>query len=154
MQDRLVITGIPPFDGEHDFDLVDMLGSLTNRELHRIKVISGVRAGELFESLKAGDSDLVVAFACILLGRKGKRVDEDALWDAPAGSGITLEIGDRDQEDEGPPVVAATTPPTSGGGSGPKPSEPHQGNDQSSTGHPDSETHISDQVSPPLRSVI
>jgi hypothetical protein len=122
--DKLVIAGIPPYDGTHDLDLGEFLGSLTNRELHRIKVMSGVRAGELYEALVAGDSDLIVAFTVIVLERKGRRVDEDLFWDAPAGSAIGLEMG---KEEQLPPTEAAadqTLPlKTSGGASSDSTSE-------------------------------
>jgi hypothetical protein len=100
--DKLKVTGISKLvDGEYEFDLAEMMslgepGSLTNREGHRLKVMSGVRMGELEEALLAGDNDVLVALAAIVLERRGKRVDENMLWDAPMGSGLEIEIGDRE----------------------------------------------------------
>jgi hypothetical protein len=67
--------------------------------LHRIKKMTGLRAGEFMEAFQAGDNDMVVALAVVVMEREGKEGAEDLLWDAPAGS-VTLE----DDEDEG--VVA------------------------------------------------
>jgi hypothetical protein len=58
----------------------------TNRELHIIKQVAGVRAGQLFEAMEAGDSDLLVALAHIAIRRmKLNRPSLDELWDLPAG---------------------------------------------------------------------
>lgn len=138
--DKLVVTGLGRrLDGEYEFDLSGLLGvgtpdSLTNRELHRIKVMSGVRAGELEDALVAFDNDVLVALAAVVLTRHGKVVDEEKLWDAPAGSGLRLEIGERDEDD--PPVVPAETPDSASGGGSPSLTLANPVSDQSSTGHP------------------
>lgn len=122
--DKMRITGIPPYDGEYDFD-----GSyFTNRELHTIKRISGVRGGEIDQALDAGDSDVIVAMAVITLERAGKNPDENTIWDAKAG-GISLILAE--DGDALPPDSSGTpTEPSadSGDGSalstGPSPSVP------------------------------
>lgn len=137
MQDKLIITGISPYDGEYDFDILELIGSLTNRELHRVKLMSGIRAGELFDSLKAGDTDLIIALAVVELTRRGRRVDEDAFWDAPALGGVTLDIAER-EDDEDPPAEAAIgdtdSPKPNGGESSKEPSDKDQASSPSPTG--------------------
>lgn len=96
--DKIVISGVPPWDGEYEFD-----GNLKNRELHRIKKITGIRAGELVEALAAGDTDVLVALAVIVLERDGKSVDADDFWNAEVGS-ITY-VGE--EETDGPPAESS-----------------------------------------------
>lgn len=140
LPDKVIISGLPPLDGEYEFDVVELLNSLTNRELHKIKVMSGVRAGELDEALEAGDSDLFLAIALIVLQRRGRRVDEDMLWDAPAGSGVTLDIADREFDADPPPSRKSEDErsSTSGSGSSSTPTSESRGNGQSRTGTRDS----------------
>lgn len=76
------IEGLRPYDGDHPIDLE----TFTNRELHLIKEMSGVRANELDEAFRAGDNDLIVAFCAIALKRAGFQVANDTLWDAPIGA--------------------------------------------------------------------
>lgn len=98
MPDKIVIEGIEAYNGAYDFDV----SSFTNRELHTIKRLSGIRAGELNEALAAGDNDFLVALTVIALQRNGKFIDEDLIWDAEAGT-ITIQL-----EEE----AAAAVPPT------------------------------------------
>jgi acyl transferase domain-containing protein len=111
--DKLTIDGIAAnLDGVYEFDFEELLDTLTNREIHQIKLISGVRLGELNDALNAGDNDLIIAFAVIILRRRGKRIDEDMLWDAPAGTKILLDLDDRQEQQEdagGPPAEAPAT---------------------------------------------
>jgi len=92
----------PQYDGDHPIQLDD----LTNRELHTIKKISGVRAAELQDSFVAGDNDLIVAFAIIALQRAGLVVSEDVIWDAPVGA---IEFV-ADVEEEDSPLVQPSAP--------------------------------------------
>jgi hypothetical protein len=94
---NIKIEGIPPWDGVYELDLT----YFTNRELHQIKVVSDVRAGELSSEFARGNNDLVVAVAAIALKRNGKEVPIDELWDAPVGK-IVLE-DDAEVEDVDPP---------------------------------------------------
>lgn len=93
--DKVVISGVPPWDGEYPFD-----GTFKNRELRTIKQISGLRAGELVEALNAGDTDFMVALAAVMLQRAGKNPDPEELWNAEAGA--ILYVGEA--EDAGPPA--------------------------------------------------
>jgi len=81
LADKIVIEGIEAYDGEYDFDAT----YFTNRELHTIKRLSGIRAGELDDALGAGDNDVIVAMTVIALQRNGKFIDEDLIWNAEAG---------------------------------------------------------------------
>lgn len=86
--------------GEKTYDIVP---PFTNRELHLIKQIAGVRAGELFDAIEAGDNDVLVALAHIAVRRGDTaRPSLDELWDLPAG-----EITAEDIEDEPDPTNAA-----------------------------------------------
>jgi hypothetical protein len=102
---KLKIEGVPPYDGEYDLDIA----AFTGTELHTIKQISGVRAGELQDGLQAGDYDLVVAFTVIVLQRAGQDVDPAAIMNATVGS-ITVDLQTEDAEvvDERPPVSSPT----------------------------------------------
>jgi hypothetical protein len=107
---RLTLEGLLHLDGTYDLDLIG--SPLTNRELHWIKEIAGVRLGEFEAAADAGDNDLLVAFSVIALSRAGKvqrnQVAQvtDYLWDADGGKIMAeevLEVGDA-----GPPEVTET----------------------------------------------
>lgn len=123
------------YDGEYEFDIG---AGFTNREWHIIKQIAGVRVGEFDDALAAGDNDLVVAIATIVLKRYGKEVDADTLWDTAAGT-ITMEVDEVPDEDPTPlPDTRTSSSPESSG----RTSENGSGspeNDPSRIGSPDSE---------------
>lgn len=96
--DRIIIKDIAGYNGEYDFDA----SYFTNKELHIIKKIANVRAGEIQEAFQARDSDLIVAFAAIALERNGKAWHEQVLWNAKFGS-IEIEFADA-EEDADPPT--------------------------------------------------
>jgi hypothetical protein len=78
----------------------------TNRELHAIKQITGVRAGEMQDALEAGDSDMIVALAHIAVRRSGaNRPSLDDLWDLEAGA-IDMTLPE-DEEDGADPTEPA-----------------------------------------------
>jgi hypothetical protein len=120
MPQKLTVTGLGKLDGEYPFDYVGMqtMGhpeQLTNREGRTIKRMSGVRAGELNDALEAGDTDVLVALAKVIMERAGRYVDEDALWDSPMASALRFEWTADDEEDEGdaegPPAESSPRPP-------------------------------------------
>lgn len=79
----------------------------TNRELHVIKQVAGVRAGEFWESLAAGDNDVIVALAHIAIKRSGaNRPTLDELWDLEAGD-IGMDIPEDEPDAEADPTPAA-----------------------------------------------
>ncbi len=105
---RLTVDGTGGFDGVFDLDLEAL--PLTNRELHWIKDIAGVRLGEFEKAADAGDNDLLVAFTAIALVRSGriprtevKRIT-DILWDIPGGRILAEEVNLDDEGDALPPV--------------------------------------------------
>lgn len=110
---KVILAGVAPWDGMYAFDDFN----LTNRELHRIKEVSGIRAGELIEALEANDRAAFVGFAMVILGRHGKTVDPDDLWDGDASS---IRIDLDPEPDAGPPTVVPSESgqPSSGSGSG------------------------------------
>lgn len=110
----VVVKDAAPWDGRYEFP--DF--SFTNRELHTIKQISGIRAGELIEALDANDTAAYVGVAVVVIGRTGKTIDPNRLWDAPVGS-ITIDLGSGD--DGVPPTTAAVEgePNANDGSSGP-----------------------------------
>lgn len=106
---KVVIDNIPPWNGE--WPLADFY--FTNRELHRIKQISGLRAGELIEALDANDSAAYVGVAVVALERAGKNIDPDEFWDAPVGS-ISLNLEEADVDAVPLDVPAGDEPSESG----------------------------------------
>lgn len=93
----------------------------SNREMHVIKQVAGVRAAEFEAAVEAGDTDLLVALAHIAVRRTGQaRPTLDDLWEMPAGD-ITAVVpgdtGDTEPQDPTPADangVPETTPLSSG----------------------------------------
>lgn len=137
---KLIIEGVPPWDGAYDFSA----DFFTNRELHTIKKVTGIRAGELTDAIEAGDSDLVVALAIVVAERHGKTITPDELWDAQAGSIRMVFDDDQEAADPDPPaqkagdaVTGDAEPTVTSGGPSTTTGDPHQ-NGQSRTGSPGS----------------
>jgi hypothetical protein len=107
---QIKIEGVPPWDGLYPIDLE----YFTNRELHVIKEISNVRAGELGDEFSRGNNDLIVAVASVAATRNGKDIPIDDLWDAPVGK-ITLEDEPVVEADAGPPASPTPIVPQDGG---------------------------------------
>ena len=116
--DRVIVTGIPPFDGEFELDLSTRVFSTL--EWRWIKKISGYLPLTIQEGLEGGDPDIFVVMACIALYRSGRITKEqvynvsDVLAEPPFdGAAIQIIVGERDEEagDERPPV---SSPMTSG----------------------------------------
>jgi hypothetical protein len=150
MEDKLIVKGVhEEIDGEHPCDILGMLTighpeSMTNRELHRIKKMTGILAGDLMDAINNSDMDASVALTAVILERKGKVFQDDWLWDAPMGAGLTFEIH-KVKEEELPPQSDApkSTPTGASETSGGVPSEPSSEspeNDQSGTGSPPTDT--------------
>lgn len=122
--DSLVITGVPPYDGEYDLDLTGQV--LSTLEWRWVKKISGYLPLTIAEGMEGGDPDVVVALAVIALRRAGKIQKEQALQVAevladPPFDGVTLQL--RVGEVEGEARPPASPPPSgsendSGGGEG------------------------------------
>lgn len=118
------ISGIDGVTGSY---VLDTDQPFTNRELHVIKQMSGVRLGEFDEALGAVDNDLLVAFTAVALRRSEKDVPADALWDAPAGA-ITFEVPKAEADAVPPPVKPLASPQSD------SERPPNSGDDSSSTG--------------------
>jgi len=97
----VIISGCAPWDGRYEFP--DF--ALTNRELHRVKTLCGIRAGELIDALDANDTGAYVAFAAVVMERNGKAVEVDDLWDSAVGS-IRIELGG--EADADPPTMSGS----------------------------------------------
>ncbi len=114
---KITLKGIPGYDGVYEFRMEDVL----HKDLHTIKQLTGVRAGELNEALAAGDHDLIVAFTQIALERAGKPIHPELLWEAKLGS---IEVEDVPEDDEENPTPVQPT--------GPKPDDGRSGAQQPS----------------------
>jgi hypothetical protein len=136
MPDKIVIEGVPPYDGEYDFDADYM----TMRELHIIKQLTGLRVGEFQEALAQADTDVILGLAVIALRRNGKEVNEDALWDAEAGAitYVAEEVEAASPPEQQPEAgdEPSDSRPSSGVASSTPSANPENG--QSPTGQPDS----------------
>jgi hypothetical protein len=123
--DTIRIEGVPQYDGEYPIDV----STLTMRELHQMKQLTGLRLFEFDSALAAGDLDVIVGLAVVSLQRAGKTVDADLIWDAELGA-VSLIVGD----DDGPPAAS--------------PNEPHS-DDQTSSGDASSSDSDSPETTPP-----
>lgn len=83
----------------------DMPDNFTYREMNRIKRLTGLRAGELFPALEAGDTDVAMAFAVIAADRAGLLEDEEQFMDLPLDA---IELDFSDEVNGGPPEVTVT----------------------------------------------
>ncbi len=97
--DRLTITGAGDAAGSYE-----MPNNFTFREMHLVKRITELRAGEIYPALQAGDTDVVAAFAIIAVRRAKPWLDAEKLI---LDSNIdTIEIIGDEEEEEGPPVAS------------------------------------------------
>lgn len=134
--DKIVIEGVPPYDGEYEFEF----GSFTNREMHRVKKLTELVAIDFEDAFLKRDPDLFLGLAVIAMERNGKIVDTDVLWDAPIGS-LRLVMGE--EEEESPPEETQKTPnellepnvtPSASSGNDSSDDSDHSENGQSPTG--------------------
>jgi hypothetical protein len=146
--DTLRVKGISKkLDGDYECDLVAIAmdvssdESLTMREAHTVKRISGVRGGEIIDAVAAGDTDVLLALSIVVLQRHNKQVDENQLWDAKVGAFefvLGQEPDGEGEDDADPPTVPAGTSAgessTDGGATGSPKSEESPAADQSPTG--------------------
>ena len=100
----ITVKDLPPWDrgGENQDGVYKLdVEGLTNLELRRIKVISGIRAGEIPEASGAGDSDLMLAFTCVAIEQTldGKQIDSDELLESKVGT-FHVDFSEIDKEDE------------------------------------------------------
>jgi hypothetical protein len=82
----------------------------TNRELHLIKQIAGVRSAEIWPALEAGDTDVIVAFAHIAVRRTSQnRPSLDELWELPVGD-IDVQLPEEAPDPTDAPTGATSEP--------------------------------------------
>jgi len=74
MAAKLRVKGNRVIEGE--YDLPD---NFTFREMHTIKRITDLRAGELYPALGRGDLDVVAAFAIIAINRARPGIDAEGI---------------------------------------------------------------------------
>jgi len=99
-------------DGEYDLDA----SGFTNFELHAIKKLTDLTAGDIGDAFERLDNDVIVAIAMVSLMREGKisgrspwnSAEVSALWDAKVGSIFVAE--DEAEADADPPVIAPDEP--------------------------------------------
>ena len=124
----VTISGVPGLNGEYRLSGP----SLTNREFHIIKELSGLRAMEIDDGLTAGDIDLAVALAVCALYRDGKthwKETAEQLLDADVGA-IRIEPEPSEMEDDALPPAQTPSSQENGAGS----EAPAFGGASSSTG--------------------
>lgn len=135
---KLIVKDCAPWDGDYEFDLF----ALTNRELHKVKLISeGVRPGELAEALDANDTGAFVGVASVVMEQHGLNVDPEDFWQAKVGS-LTLQLGvssDPPTTLEGDAVPSETT---NGSGAPSKPAGENREPDPPVTGNRGSEVDV------------
>lgn len=147
---KIKIEGCGTLDGEHEFDDDYFL----NGELHVIKRETDLRLGDLNEAIERRDNDVAVALAIAALMRNGHPMNKaqcQLLWNAPAGSSITLDFDEsaETEADARPPDTQipsgnesnslTSTQPESSGLSSNGTGDDHQVSDPSLTGSPGSD---------------
>lgn len=101
---KIRIEGVPPYDGT--WDAGSSMDVWTNAEWAILKRVSGELPLTVEEKLVGADLTVVTAIAIIALrrsGRFGVRINEDALWEAPAPS-FRLYLDDEDSEVDPDPL--------------------------------------------------
>lgn len=115
--------------GDKEFELGELV--FTYRETKIIKDISGVRTAEIAEALKAGDTDLIIAFA-VIAGRRNKvELDAETLFDSEIGT-ISLIADDAPDEGDVLPPAGGPTPSDEAPGARPSPEPPSEPTSDSS----------------------
>lgn len=120
MESGIVITNIPPYDGEYEFDF-DI--ALSTREWRWIKQISNYMPLTLDQGLEGGDPDVICAFAVIALVRNRKITPEQALDAAERIADVPFEgsriqfITPEAEDDADPPALTSEPEGSSPNGS-------------------------------------
>lgn len=112
--DFIVIEGVPPYDGRHEFDIAGQ--DFTTREWGWLKRLSGYLPMTVDEGFRGGDPELFCAFAVIALHRANKVAAADVpdvfarLTDSPFVTTIRLESDTADDAEEPEPDPSASSP--------------------------------------------
>lgn len=142
-QDKLIVAGLNGLDGEYDFSLISLLtigspDALTGREVHNLKVMTGIRMGELEDALSAGDNDVMLGLAAIVMRRHGRTFADDQVWDAPIGSfGFELAAVEDDAVPPPQPNDESSSESETSSGDDSNSDSENPENDQSPTGPPE-----------------
>ena len=102
---RIIIKGVPPFDGDYELDADRAFNA---REWRWIKKVSGYMPLTVGDGFEGGDPDLFVALAVIAMCRSGKVDRErglevaDQLAEAPFDGASIIMVGDEVEADELP----------------------------------------------------
>lgn len=153
--DQLIVKGFGRADGEYDIDVRALAsphsglpGALDTRELHRLKLATGVMPADLREAVVGADAATLVALTAIILARYERTVNDERLWDAryflatedldlePYTAAVVFRIVamSDEGEDAGPPEVTPVTEPQRSGGESFSPPSVQPENAQSPTG--------------------
>jgi hypothetical protein len=124
MGDWVTVTGVRPYDGRYEIDILEQ--PLTTREWGWIKKHAGYLPATLGEDW-LGDPEFIAVLAVIAL-RRNDRIENrevpavlEKFQDAPFGTAITIEVGERDEVYEGdagpPPSRTSSNGSSTGHGS-------------------------------------
>jgi hypothetical protein len=122
LADRIVISGVRPWDGSYEIDLDEQ--PLTIREWGWLKRYAGYLPAR-FDPDSWSDPELIGVLAIVALWRSGTIQPGDVgdVWDrledAPHGSTIRLEFGEAiaAEDDAGPPAVSSNASGSTSGDS-------------------------------------
>lgn len=115
--DTLTIKGVGKHvDGDYECDLAELLDvssdeALTMAEARLIKVTANVRGNHIIEAFLAGDTDVSMALAEIIVGRSGKALAVSQLLGARVGA-VRFTFGQEEAEAGVPPTIPAGRPST------------------------------------------
>ncbi len=91
------------FTGTYELDLND----LSMDDYSTIKAVAGVRGAELFPSLAAVDTEVMMALAVIACGRAGKNLNIEVVKRTKFGSVLLMPVAEEG-DDEIPPAQPGT----------------------------------------------
>lgn len=133
---QIEISGVAPhIDGSYELNW----GSFSTREQHEIRLISGIRPAEYLDATMSGDAAFAGAMAMVALQRVNKRLPEEMMFNAPAGS-FKFAFPDKGA-DADPPTTPSRRPkrPTTPGTSG-------RASRKSSASRADAQSHSGDRT--------
>lgn len=105
MAAEIVIEDVPGANGRYPLDMT----YFTARELHILKVETGIRPNEMEAAIEAGDTDIVIGLALIALRRAGKTVPSSVIWDSVIGK-IRLDVTEDEPEEAAEPLPPPSEP--------------------------------------------
>lgn len=122
MPATIVVSGVPPYDGEYEFDEDRVFSALEWRWLKRI---GGYKPATISEGLDDNDPELICILTVISMHRAGAIQKEqaydvaDVLLEVPFdNAAITLKVDEAELEEEDESPLALTSEPENGSPSG------------------------------------